>query len=390
MTYGGDFYWGRRNSNIVPSETSGGSFPNMNSRDFGFKLVCGRRRAERGHMPVISVNEIVMNVHETRGRRSTLRRACGKPQAGSAATGMCRSPLTSPSGCARSHLVRRSVDLPGSSVSPNQSVWQQSQHAVAGRSGSTVGLSRWGQHAFPSWRGRRGPAGRASKTLMSTTRRRRWRSPGRQMRRRRPGPSTSPRPQRGPVGRGWDRVQRRRCAGAVVLGEHGAAGDQWRRRALGAVHRGEQRGGSERRAWVVGAAGFSMKIGEPTVSAVAFSAVVDKLRCRRMTEGCEFRRDGSRCESAGGSCGCARRPTRRSRSRACHRADRAATDHARGDGASSWQEGASNAARVVRVVVEPRTVFKTRPRVRMARGRRSMAGWARPTGSRWVGRRWRC
>jgi hypothetical protein len=61
--YGGDFYWGSSSSNITPGETSG-SFPAVNSRDFGFQLVCGKPTCNSLNTPYIAVNEIILGVRE--------------------------------------------------------------------------------------------------------------------------------------------------------------------------------------------------------------------------------------------------------------------------------------------------------------------------------------
>ena len=68
-------------------------------------------------------------------------------------------------------------------------------------------------------------------------------------------------------------------------GEHGAGPGERRWRARRAVLFGEQCRRCRRRPWHVGdRVGFTIKIGTPTVAGIAFSAVVDKLRCRKVTE----------------------------------------------------------------------------------------------------------
>jgi hypothetical protein len=120
---------------------------------------------------------------------------------------------------------------------------------------------------------------------------------------------------------------------------------------------------------------FSMKLGEPTVAAVAFSKVVDKLRCHRVTERVRIPARWIKVRVRGRLVRVREKAhNQRIKVVRCHprtvrrRITRQVTIHRHG------KKIRVKRTRVIRVVVEPRTVLKTSRRVRHGRGT-TVNGW---------------
>ena len=121
--YGGDFYWGSTTSLITPVETTI-AFPNINSQDFGFNMVCGLASCNYD-LGSISVYGVILTVGETSG--PVLNSPSGLWQTNGWIRG--RWALTfsadSPSGMCSLSASLAGQALPGSSSSPNPALWHQ-------------------------------------------------------------------------------------------------------------------------------------------------------------------------------------------------------------------------------------------------------------------------
>jgi hypothetical protein len=123
--YGGDFYWTGGRSNITPTEY-GASFGPFQSSDFGFLLVCGRSTC--GGLPgaSISVSRILLGVRETINPTITI-----APHGIWQAPGWVRGrwPLVfgggSPSGLCGLNAYFGGSHLPGTTSVRDTSRWQQ-------------------------------------------------------------------------------------------------------------------------------------------------------------------------------------------------------------------------------------------------------------------------
>ena len=121
--YGGDFYWGGGTASITPNETSA-VFSNIDSRDFGFNLVCGKASCN-GYQGLIGVIGALLTVGETTGPALTA------PSGLWDAAGWIRGRWTlafssdSPSGMCSLSATLAGQTLPGSSSPINSAAWHQ-------------------------------------------------------------------------------------------------------------------------------------------------------------------------------------------------------------------------------------------------------------------------
>jgi hypothetical protein len=139
--YGGDFYWAGGSSLITPGESSLWVGPLATSY-FGFLLVCGKPGcSETAGLGEISVSDIVLAVHETVAPSMT---ASGLWQASGWVRGTW--PLgfwgDSPSGLCAMSASLNGQSLPGSSSAQNPSVWHQCGAATATDSVVTDGYGQ--------------------------------------------------------------------------------------------------------------------------------------------------------------------------------------------------------------------------------------------------------
>jgi hypothetical protein len=122
--YGGDFYWADGASNITPGESSA-SFTGLASQDFGFQLVCGNATCNSLNFGQINVAGVILSVHET--SPPTLSAPSGLWQT----NGWIRGewPLTfsgdSPSGMCSLTASLAGQSLPGTSATPDIAAWHQ-------------------------------------------------------------------------------------------------------------------------------------------------------------------------------------------------------------------------------------------------------------------------
>jgi hypothetical protein len=123
--YGGDFYWSGGSSNITPSETSA-VFNGINSRIFGIQLVCGKTTCNGPNFSAsISIQGVVLTVAETAG--PVLSAPSGLWQS----TGWIRGRWTlsfsgdSPSGMCSLTAALGGQALPGTSSDPIIYQWHQ-------------------------------------------------------------------------------------------------------------------------------------------------------------------------------------------------------------------------------------------------------------------------
>ena len=143
--YGGDFYWAGGSSNIVPGETSA-LLPGINSRDFGFNLVCGLSTCSGANAYAgIFVSEVLLTVGETAG--PSLNSPSGLWQASGWVRGKWDLTLSgdSPSGMCSLSASFAGQSLPGSTSQPNQAVWHQCSAAAVNDPVETADYPRAGR-----------------------------------------------------------------------------------------------------------------------------------------------------------------------------------------------------------------------------------------------------
>jgi hypothetical protein len=279
--YGGDFYWNGASSPIVSGESSLWLGP-IASSYFGFLIVCGKPGcSELDGLGSISATEIVLAVHETVGPTMS---ASGLWQA----SGWIRGtwPLgfsgDSPSGLCSMSAALAGQSLPGSSSSQSPWMWHQCDAPAASDSVVTEG---YGQGAKTLALGGSDAAGNSasySKTVYIDN--------------QQPTVSLSG-PSQAAETAGTQYVTA--TAGAGPSGVDGiscavdGAAAQWYPGAhaqvpVTGVGTHTVRCYSENNALasngtrgVSGPASFQMQIGIPTVSAIAFFRIADRLRCHR-------------------------------------------------------------------------------------------------------------
>jgi hypothetical protein len=123
--YGGDFYWRGGSSNITPNKT-GASFGPFSSGEFGVLMVCGKPTCTpNGPAGVIQVAPIVLSVHETSGP------VLSSPRGLWLAKGWVRGTWNlefwgdSPSGLCGLVANFGDLPLPGTTSTRDPSTWQQ-------------------------------------------------------------------------------------------------------------------------------------------------------------------------------------------------------------------------------------------------------------------------
>jgi hypothetical protein len=276
--YGGDFYWTGGSSNIVPGETSAG-FPGLSSPDFGFLLVCGKPTCDQGGA-FISAYEIALDVSETSG--PALSSFSGLWQA----MGWVRGtwPLAfsgdSPSGMCSLEAEFAGQPLPGTVASPDESEWHECSTAPIDDPVSTVAYPQGPDSLQVGGTDAAGAPASLTKTIYVDNQ-----TPTIAL----SGPADAP----ATAGTQY-------LTATATAGPSGVAGmscsvdgapSQWYPTAttqipVSGIGEHQVRCYSVNNAVdATGARGtsiaqtFSMKIGTPTVAAVAFSTLVDKLKC---------------------------------------------------------------------------------------------------------------
>jgi hypothetical protein len=282
--YGGDFYWTGGTSNITPNEY-GASLGPFQSRDFGFLLVCSRSSCDGLPGANIEVTQITLVARETTPPHLTTPSGIGE------ATGWVRGawPMAfwgdSPSGLCALNAYFGHVALPGTTSSHDPSQWHQ---CAAGPVNDRIVTNDYPQGANPLYTAAWDAAGETvsqTKTVYVDNQ-----TPTVSL----TGPSeaassagtqyVTATAHAGPSGvagiechvdgiPGSWYPERTAVVPVSGVGEHKVqcqaqsnAVDMSGQRAISAL------------------ATFSVKIGQPTVTALAFTNLVDGLRCRRSTE----------------------------------------------------------------------------------------------------------
>jgi hypothetical protein len=363
--YGGDFYWTNGSANIVPNETTA-SFPGIASRDFGFNLVCGLSTCS-GTYPWggIWVSEIVLDVADTTG--PTLNSPSGLWQATGWIRGRWNVVLSgdSPSGMCSLSASFAGDALPGSSSQPNQAVWHQCAAAGIADPVDTADYAQGAQTLQIGGEDAAGVPASLSKTVDVDNQ---------------PPTVTLSGPTDAPSTAGTQYLTATASAGPSGVAGIACSLDggpyQWYAAStaqipVAGVGTHQVQCAAENNA--VDSSGvrgtstpatYSIRIGTPTVAVVAFSKVVDKLRCRRVTERVRIPARWVRVRVHGRVVRVREQAhTQRIRITRCHartvrrRVTRVVTVHRHGKTIRVKR------SEVVRVVVEPRTVLKTSQRV---------------------------
>ena len=282
--YGGDFYWAGGSSLITPSETSLWVGP-LATNYFGFLLVCGKPGCSQlAGLGEILVSEIVLGVHETVGPSMS---ASGLWQASGWVRGTWPLGFSgdSPSGLCAMYATLGGQSLPGSSSSQSPWTWHQCDAPTASDSVVTDGYGQGAKTLALSASDAAGNTVGYSKTVYVDN--------------QQPTITLSG-PSQAPATAGTQYVTA--TAGAGPSGVDGiscavdAAAAHWYPVAhaqvpVSGVGTHAVRCYSENNAiasngthGVSSPASFTMQIGVPTVSAIAFFRIADKLRCHRATE----------------------------------------------------------------------------------------------------------
>ena len=123
--FGGDFYWQGGSSNITPKEKGVGLGP-FSSSDFGVLMVCGKANCTAQGTPgVIDVGPIVLSVHETSGPNLTALRGLWQAKGWVRGTWNLSFWGDSPSGLCALVANFGGLSLPGTSSIRNPSTWHQ-------------------------------------------------------------------------------------------------------------------------------------------------------------------------------------------------------------------------------------------------------------------------
>lgn len=282
--YGGNFYWNGGTSDVTPNESSA-VFDGLSSSDFGFVLVCGRANCGGASDADIDVAGVVLTVHETTGP------ALSAPSGLWQSSGWIRGTWTlsfagdSPSGMCSLGAQLAGQSLPGSSSTPVSWQWHQCAAAPVNdpvytsaypQGADTLQIGGTDAAGIPAALTRTVDIDNQPPTISLT------------------GPTDAP------STAGTQYVTATATAGpsgvaGISCSVDGAAA-QWYPASTAqvpvngigehqvqcfsennAVDATGNRAGSQ-------PATFAMKIGTPTVAAVAFSKLVDALRCHRTTE----------------------------------------------------------------------------------------------------------
>lgn len=374
--YGGDFYWSGASSNIEPNQTWA-ILQGMNSKYFGFQLVCGKTLCDNSqNSGFIETSGINLDVAETVG--PSLTSPSGLWQSSGWVRGSWPFGLSadSPSGVCSLAASLNGQPIAQTQSNADPSVWHQCSAAPINIPVNTVGFGQGGLPLQISAADAAAQRAANSKTVYVDNE-----QPTVALTGLTDAPSTA----------GTEYVTATAAAGpsgvAGISCSLDGAPAQWyaastAQIAVGGVGTHQVQCFAENNAvdpnGVHGSSvtqSFAMKIGEPTVSAVAFSTVVNKLRCRRVSERVRIPARWVKVRVRG--------RVERVREKAhtqtikvtrCHartvrrRITREVTVHRHGKTVRVKR------SRVVRVVVEPRTVFQTSRRVRHGQGS-TVDGW---------------
>jgi hypothetical protein len=363
--YGGDFYWGTSRANITPGETHA-SFSAINSPDFGFNLVCGLSTCgEPNAYATINVSEIDLNVTET--ITPTLNSPTGLWQASGWVRGKWPFVLSSdsPSGVCLLAASLNSQPIAQTTSASNPAVWHQCDAAPIS---TTVDTTSYGQGQMPL------ALLSADAAAVHVGDHETLSVDNQQPTVSLTGPSDA-----------LSTAGTQYVTATAAAGPSGVAGiscsvdgapAQWypespAQVAVGGVGEHQVQCSAENNAVDAGGVhgtsatqSFAIKIGEPTVAAVAFSTIVNRLRCHRVTERLRIParwvtvhvhgrvvrvREKARIQTVKVT-RCHARTIRR-------RVTRRVTVHRHGKTIRVIR------TRLIRVVLEPRRVFKTTERV---------------------------
>jgi hypothetical protein len=282
--YGGDFYWSGGSSNITPGETSA-SFSGLASREFGFQLVCGKPTCNSPNFPDINVIALILTARDTSGP------SLSSPSGLWQASGWIRGRWTlafsgdSPSGMCSLTAQLANQPLPGSSSTANITVWHQCAAAGVSDPVDTASYPQGADTLQIAGTDAAGVPASLAETLEIDNQ-----TPTVAL----SGPSDAP------STAGTQYVTATAAAGpsgvAGIACSVDSAPAQWYASStaqvpVSGIGQHQVQCYAENNALdssgVHGTSAtqtFSMKIGQPTVSAVAFSSVVDRLRCRHHVE----------------------------------------------------------------------------------------------------------
>ena len=282
--YGGEFYWDGGSSQITSGETSVWLGP-MASNYFGFLIVCGKPGcSELDGLGRISATEIVLGVHETVGPAMS---ASGLWQA----TGWVRGtwPLgfsgDSPSGLCAMYATLGGQSLPGSSSSQSPWMWHQCDAPAASDSVVTDGYGQGAKTLALSASDAAGDTVGYSKTVYVDN--------------QQPTISLSG-PSQAASTAGTQYVTATAGAGPSGIDGISCTVDGGAAHWYPGAHAQVPVSGvgthtvrcyslnnavaSNRTHGVSSPATFTMQIGVPTVTAIAFFRIADQLRCHRVTK----------------------------------------------------------------------------------------------------------
>jgi hypothetical protein len=374
--YGGDFYWAGGTSNIEPNQTWA-IFQGMNSRYFGFSLVCGKALCDSSqYTGFVETSGINLDVAETIGPSFTS--ASGLWQSSGWVRGTWPFGLSadSPSGVCSLAASLNGQPIAQTQSNADPSIWHQCSAAPINIPVNTIGF---GQGALPLEISADDAAAQhaaSSKTI--------------EVDNQQPAVSLTG-PMDAPSTAGTQYVTATATAGpsgvAGIACSLDDAPAQWytastAQIAVAGVGTHQVQCTAENNAvdstGVHGSsapATYSVRIGLPTVAVVAFSKVVNKLRCHRVTERVHIParwvkvRVRGRLERVREKAHTQKVTVTRCHARTVRkRITREVTIHRHG------RKVRVKRSRVVRVVVEPRTVFKTSRRVRHGQGS-TVSGW---------------
>jgi hypothetical protein len=374
--YGGDFYSTGGTSNIEPNQTWA-ILQGLNSKDFGLQLVCGKTLCDNSqNSAFIAAGEINLDVAETVGPSFTS--ASGLWQSSGWVRGSWPFGLSadSPSGVCALAASLNGQPIARTQSNADPSTWHQCSAAPINIPVNTIGFGQGGLPFQISADDAAAQHAASSKTVYVDNE-----QPTVALTGPTDAPSTA----------GTQYVTATAAAGpsgvAGISCSLDGAPAQWyaastAQVAVTGVGTHQVQCFSENNAvdangvhGISAPQSFAMKIGEPTVSAVAFSTVVNKLRCRRVSERVRIPARWVKVRVRG--------RVQRVREKAhtqtitvtrCHartvrrRITREVTVHRHGKTVRVKR------SRVVRVVVEPRTVFQTSRRVHHGQGS-TVDGW---------------
>ncbi len=282
--FGGDFYWSGGASNITPGE-AGASFTGLASSDFGFQLVCGKPTCNSPNFSNITVKGIILTVRDTSG--PSLNSPSGLWQA----NGWIRGNWTlafsgdSPSGMCSLSASLAGQTLPGASSTQDIAAWHQCAAAAVNDPVYTAGYPQGADTLQIGGSDAANVPTALTKTVYIDN--------------QQPTLTLSG-PTAAPSTGGTQYVTATATAGPSGVAGISCAVDgtpaQWypaptAQVPVSGIGQHRVQCNSENNA--VDSSGvratsapqtFSMVIGVPTVTAITFSKLVDKLRCRRVAE----------------------------------------------------------------------------------------------------------